>query len=271
MELLQATINKKHQIESNLADIEQMLQEKLSVYDGVVVTEDTIVQSKKDVAEIRKIKTSIDDARKKVKKEWMGPYEEFEAKCDKLQELCDKPINEINSQVKVFEEKRKADKKVLVEGIYENKIGEYKEYLPFESIFDPKWLNVSTTQKDIEYDISEKIVKIKSDIDVIKGLGSEIEAELFDIYKKNGNSLVAAMNRNQQYVQDKLKIQTAAQQPIMSAAPKEDFKPNVESTRTLNDMVEMAQTVRIIVSKADLQLAKNALDFNEISYRVEGE
>ena len=68
MDLLSAQIN-NWQIESNLKDVEVQLKEKLSVYKGVVVTEDTVTQSKKDVAEIRKIKTSIDDARKSVKKE----------------------------------------------------------------------------------------------------------------------------------------------------------------------------------------------------------
>lgn len=268
MNLLEAKINKKFQIESNLEDIEQMLQEKLSVYEGVVVTEETLDQSKKDVAEIRKIKASIDDARKKVKKEWMIPYEEFEEKCDKLQELCDKPVNAINSQVKVFEEKKKAEKKVLVEEIYENKIGEFKEYLPFDTVFNPKWLNASTKQKDIEFELSEKIVKVISDLDVIKSLGSEIEAELFDIYKKNGNNLMAAMTRNTQYVQDKMKIQAAVQQPIMSAAPKEEPKPNAEAMGSLNDAVEAFKTCKFVVSAADKEEVETILNFNGIKYQI---
>ena len=149
MDLLQANINQSGIIESNFKQVEDQLVEKLSVYSGVIVTEDTVAASKKDVAEIRKTKASIDDVRKSVKKQWMIPYEEFEEKCNHLLELCDGPINEINSQIKEFEEKKKAAKKQVVEELYEKTIGEYSEYLPFEQIFDAKWLNVSTKEKDI--------------------------------------------------------------------------------------------------------------------------
>ena len=155
MDLLSAQIN-NWQIESNLKDVEVQLKEKLSVYKGVVVTEDTVTQSKKDVAEIRKIKTSIDDARKAVKKEWMAPYEAWEEQCKKLQDLCDEPIKEINDQVRIFEDQKKADKRKLVEEIYNNCIGEFADYLPLEAIFNEKWLNASTKQKDMSMTLTRR-------------------------------------------------------------------------------------------------------------------
>ena len=88
--------------------------------------------------------------------------------------------------------------------LYEETIGEYAEYLPFDSVFDPKWLNATAKDKDIEYDISEKKTRVISDINVIKSLKSEIENELLEIYKSKGNTLAAAIERNQQIISDNL-------------------------------------------------------------------
>jgi len=262
MDLLSAQINNNWQIESNLKEVETQLKETLSVYKGVIVTEDTVTQSKKDVAQIRKIKTSIDDARKAVKKEWMVPYEAFEEQCDKLQALCDEPIKEINDQVKTFEEQKKAEKRKLVEEIYNNSIGEFGEFLPFEAVFNEKWLNASTKQKDIEYDINEKTTRVRAELDSIKALGSEIEPELIEVYKRNGNNLAAAIQRNTQYLSDKAKVTED-----IKAEAKEEVKPNAEAMGTLNNAVQAFKTVKFIVSAEDAQRVENMLSFEDIRYR----
>ena len=76
-------------ISTNLTEIEAALKEHLENYKGIVVTQDTIKESKKDLSELRKLKDSIEDARKKVKKEWMQPYTEFEGRCKELVSLVD--------------------------------------------------------------------------------------------------------------------------------------------------------------------------------------
>ena len=266
MELLQAQVNKEGRIESNFDDVQKQLIETLDTYKGIVVTEDTVTASKKDVAEIRKIKTSIDDARKNVKEQWMQPYTEFENRCKKLLELCDEPINEISEQVKVFEEQKKAEKKKLVEEIYEKSIGEYREYLPLDSIFDKKWLNASTKKRDIEYDISAKKTHIMSDINVIKALRSEIEPDILDAYKRSGNSLAAAIERNQTYIQDKSSVEAQVREEIKNEPVKEDHKPKAEMMGELNDFIEMTKTVSFTVSKDDEETVEEMLKFSGINY-----
>lgn len=268
MDLLVAQVNKSGVIESNLEAVEGQLNEFLAGYRGVIVTEDTLPQSKKDLAEIRKKKDSIDTARKELKKQWEAPFKEFEGKCKKLIELCDKTIDEINSQVKTFEDQKKEEKRKLVEEIYENTVGEYGEYLPLEFIFDEKWLNVSTKQKDIEFDISEKKTKVMSDVNVIKALKSEIESEILDTYKKNGNNLTAAIERNQQYLQDKEKIQAMANpepEPVSAEVKETESTAPVEQ---LHDLVDNLQTVKFIISASDREEVENLLGLSGISYRI---
>lgn len=248
-------------ISTNFKDVAKALKAEMAVYEKMAVTEETLQDAKKDVAFLRKIEKSLEERRKEVKKAFMAPYEEFEDSYKKLKELVDKPIEQIDKQLKDFEEKRMAEKLVKVKEIYQESIGDYEEYLPFDSVFDKKWLNATCKDKDIQFDISEAKTKVISELEIIKGLGSEIQNELLDTYRANGNNLAIAIKRNTDYMNDKAKLQVKMAEE----------KPKAEAMGTLNDMVDMVQTVKIIVSKSDLQLAKNALDFNDISYRVEGE
>lgn len=194
-------------ISTNFEDVEKSLKEVLANYKGIVVTEDTVKESKKDVAELRKIRTAIDDEKKKIKKLWNEPYLEFEDKCKKLMALVDEPISEINSQVAEFEAKRVAEKQEHIKELYTESIGEYGDYLPLERIKNPKWDNVSYSDKDIKYDISEAVTRVRSDIDAIKALNSEIEDECLKAYQRAGNNLAAAITKNSDYISAKAKAE----------------------------------------------------------------
>jgi hypothetical protein len=235
-------------------------------YKGLVVDESTIKESKKDLADLRKMRDEIETKRKQIKKEWEIPYNQFKEKCDELTALIDKPISEINKQLTELEQKRIAEKRIHLEELYNENIGEFGEYLPYESVYRKQWDNIGCKDKDVIFDISESVTKVRSDLDIIKSLSSEIEDELLECYKKNGNNLASAITRNQQYIADKAHIE-AKKEEAQKDMP-EDKKVESEALTTLNDMVEMTKTVHIIISKSDLQAAKNCLDFAEISYQV---
>jgi hypothetical protein len=255
-------------ITTNLETIERGLKEYLKDYEGYVVTQDSITDDKKVLADLRKLQKSLDDARKSVKKEWEKPYKEFEEKCKKVVALVDEPINLISQQLKMFDEQRALEKLEHVKEIYAEAIGDLDEYLPFEKVFNEKWLNVSTKEKDIQFDISEAKTRVISDLDILKSLNSEIEEELIKVYKANDNNLASAIQRNNQYMQDKARVQARNEEVKTEEKKAEEERPQSEAVKELNDLVEMVKTVHIIVSKDDLQAALNALDFSEIKYQV---
>lgn len=269
MDLLVAQVNKKGMIESNLKDVEKQLNEKLAVYQGIIVTEDTITQSKKDVAEIRKIRTSIDDARKDLKKEWMKPFEQFEAECKKLIELCDKPIDEINSQVKAFDEKRIAEKQAHLHELYEENIGDLKGLIPYEAVAKKQWNNASYKDSDILYDISEVKTRVRSALDAVHALNSEIEDELIKVLQDNNFDLTKAIQRNSQYIADKQRIQEqmadSESKTELAEAKKTESTAPVDQ---LHDLVDNLQTVKLIISKADADEVEGLLNLSGISYRI---
>lgn len=209
-------------ITTNFAEIEANLKVVLANYKGIIVTEDTVKQSKKDVAELRKIRAAIDDEKKKVKKLWNEPYTIFEDKCKALMALVDEPISEINNQVAEFEAKRLDEKKKHLKALYEENISECAEYLPFAETLADKWQNVSYADKDYLYDLSEKKTRIKSDLSAIQSLASEIENEVLEVYKRTGN-LSAAIQKNSDYLQAKAKAEEKVreEQKAIPTVPKE--------------------------------------------------
>lgn len=207
-------------ISTNLDSIKADLEKYLEDYKDYTVTQDSITADKKVLADLRKLRTSLEDARKQTKKEWEKPYKEFEAKYKDVLALVDEPIDLINQQLKLFDEARAAEKLEHCKALYAENIGEYTEYIPFESVFNDKWLNATTKDKDIQYDLSEAITKVKSDIYVIEALGSEITDELIATYKKTGNDLKAVIQKNNDYNAAKKLAEEKVKEEIAEKAEK---------------------------------------------------
>lgn len=271
MEELQIKVsNTVGTISTNFEEIEANLKEILANYKGIIVTEDTVKESKKDIAELRKIRTSIDDKKKEIKKVWNQPYTEFENKCKELMALVDEPINEINSQVAEFETKRKEEKLNHLHELFNEQIGEFGDYLTFESVFNEKWLNVSTTDKDVKFDISERITKIRSELDAIKALNSEIEAECIKAYKNSGNSLTAAIQKNSDYITAKSLAKAKLEEEKKAEEVKEEVKADVveqpEEKPFMNLPEEEPSFTFRVTGNDNIKRVKEMLEFSEISY-----
>lgn len=195
---------KTGEITTNLDDLKKELSEIADRYQGVVVTEDTIKVAKDDLASLRKVKDSIETRRKEIKKQWNEPYSKFESEVKAALEVIEKPITEIDGQLKAFAKAEKEAKEKKCKEIYGEQVSdEYKPYLPFEKVFDESWLNKSTSEKTIISDINTAVTQIRIDIDGIKALNSEIEDQCLKAYKDAGNSMAAAIKRNTDYLNAK--------------------------------------------------------------------
>lgn len=169
-------------IEFNYDDIKKYLTERLETYQGLVYTEETISDAKGDRANLNKLKKAIDDKRKDIKKECLKPYDEFELKIKDLLALIDKPVNEIDEQIKGYESALKEDKFIKIIEIYNKYIGDLKDILPLAKIQDDKWLNLTVKIKDIEVAIKEIINKVTTDLQVINEFDTEFKFEIKNKY-----------------------------------------------------------------------------------------
>lgn len=138
------------EVNFNYEEISNHLDGVLKQYSGIIVTEDTIKDGKKVIAELRKGQKSLDEFRKKTKKELTAPVKAFEEQCKELSKKFDEVINPIVEQADQFEEKRKEEKAVEVQKVIKI-VCEFKhvEDLPM----DDKYLNKSMSLKAIREDL----------------------------------------------------------------------------------------------------------------------
>lgn len=141
---------KPAQINFNYDEISKHLDGVLKKYEGIVVTDDTIKDGKKVIADLRKGQKSLDDFRKKTKKELTKSVTDFENQCKELGKKFDEVIDPIVKQAEEFEEKRREEKKVEVQKVIKL-VCELKhvEGLPL----DGKYLNKSMSLKGIKEDL----------------------------------------------------------------------------------------------------------------------
>ena len=159
-------------IDFNFEELKAEIEAKAEEYTGLVYTDDKIKEAKADVASLRKFTKALSDERIKVKKECLKPYEEFEEKINILTGIVNKPIAMIDTQIKQFDEQKKAEKKHNIEEYYQElaEMGKVPEGITIMMIFDEKWLNASTSMKSIEEAIDNRLNQISSDLFTLDNL-----------------------------------------------------------------------------------------------------
>ena len=176
-------------IDFNFEDLKEALTAELELYKNLVFTEDTKADAKKTVAELRKLKKQISDKRIEVKKLYMQPYTDFEAKVKELDKLINEPIAYISEQIDAFEQKRIEEKRELINKIYLELVSEREDiagYAELNRVYDSKWENASTSKKTIQEAITSYLDSVDNDIAAIESMESEYEAKALMRYKETG-------------------------------------------------------------------------------------
>lgn len=266
-------------ITANFDEIKEALAVQMTAYEDYTVTEEGIVEAKKDVATLRKIRTAIDDRRKEIKKEFSKPLTDFETEVKDMLAIIDKPINLINGKLDEFETARKEEKRKHLKELYEQNIGEYVEFLPYDRIYNPKWENKGTSDKDILSELSEHKAVVRSNLDVIKALNSEIEEECIKVYKLAGNDLATAIKKNSDYIAAKQLAEQKVKEEVERKA-REEAERQVETVKQEEIKAEEPQetafvtgmtsepVLRIeIVGQENIDKAKMLLSLEEIPFK----
>lgn len=171
----------KH-IEWNKAELEAAVRAKVAEYTGVVYTEDTVKAAKNDRAELNNFLKAIEDRRKKVKEIINQPYAEFEAELKEITALIKEQSEEIDKQVKAFEEAEKKKKNMKLFQAYEEAIGDLKEVLPYAKVFEQRYLNKTCKRETAISEIQNKIQRVKTDLESIESMGGKFKMNVKDVY-----------------------------------------------------------------------------------------
>lgn len=184
MELQIKPIKAAPKIEWNYKELKAELMERVSFYETLVYTEDQIKDAKADRANLNKLKKALNDERIRLQKEYMAPFDEFKRQVDDLIATVEKPAAVIDTQVKKYEEQKKAEKDKEIRDYIVN------FRLPFGidpmTMIEPRWLNATVSMKTVKDEIMEKIRRMEKDAEALENL-SEYKDQAIRAYMRTQN------------------------------------------------------------------------------------
>src|SRR6056297_270952 len=124
-------------IKWNKEEVSQVVNEIVSKYQGVEFNEEDVASAKKDRAALNKVAKALSSKRIDIKKQYSVELTQFEEEVKEQEKLIKSTSQEIDNQIKLFEQKEKDQK--------QQAIIELEEYKAVENyvVFDEKWLNKS--------------------------------------------------------------------------------------------------------------------------------
>jgi hypothetical protein len=182
MEVKIETYQLPAEIHFNFEELKAEIAEKVKIYETLVYGDDEIKTAKSDRANLNRIKKALQDEKTRRKKEYLKPFEDFENKINEIIKLIDAPVGLIDKQVKEFEEKKKADKRIEIGAFWETT--DHPEWITLARIFDERWLNATYTMKQIQADITGWINRVNSELETLEQLDS-FSFEAIDVYKRS--------------------------------------------------------------------------------------
>jgi hypothetical protein len=242
-------------IEFNHEEIKKELAVRLEKYNGLVYSDDSIKEAKADRATLNKFKEAIENKRKEIKKQCLKPYEDFETKIKDIVAMIDKPILAIDGQVKAYEKIKKDEKLQAIETFYLDKVMDLKDIVPFDRVFNQKWLNTTYKETDIHKEINDLFLRVESDLAVLGELESEYEAQLKDFYLKNYD-LTATLQENKRLKEQAEKLAEYNRQQEEKKRIAKEQAEKAKAEREVNRPQPAAETKVVTPEKPAMEMIR---------------
>lgn len=265
-------------VEWNYEEVKQYVQNGLAKYKGVVYDDTQIALAKTDRANLNKLAAAIDTKRKEMKALYLEPYAEFEAQAKELTAMVKMQVDEIDAQVKAFDNFRKEEKLAQIKAeIYTPLIGNLAELIPYERLHNPKWLNVTTSMASIGEEMARTVEKIESGLKAIAQLGltPDIDERVRDVFLRTFD-LAAAIAEKERIEAEREKLAryraaqqaqdapTTAQAPIGENIQPADERATAPAEQPATDEKLYTVAFRIRVTKAQLDALGAFMKSNNI-------
>lgn len=175
-------------ISFNFEELKAEVERVANEYATAVYTDDVMAEAKEDRAKLNKLKTSLNDERKRREKEFMAPFQPFKDNVNELISIIDKPVAIIDEQIKGYETQKKQAKAEEIKAFFESI--EKPDFLKIEQIWNEKWLNASVALKGVYADIESRVKTIQGELTTIESLPT-FAFEAVEEYKRTLNMSAA--------------------------------------------------------------------------------
>lgn len=158
-------------IEANFAALDARVSEMIEGYAEArydLSRAEDVKQAKRDRTYLNGIAKEIDERRKAVKREYMRPYDEFEAQANAITSKVKAASANIKAQLDEAEERRKDELYAVLAEHYEEFAGLLAPVVPYERIHEEKWLNKTFGEMKAKAAIEEKVGGVARDWETLK-------------------------------------------------------------------------------------------------------
>jgi len=190
-------------IQDNLDTLEFKVMAIAESFKGIVLTD--IPQGKKIRADLRTLQTVLNDEKIKAKKKVLMPYEALEAKVKSFLAILEKPIQEIDSQIKEAEAKVKDDRKKLIKAMLESEASALSEsgkdflfsapwHMSDKWVAESYWTATGNATKALKEELAKVVQNCANSVATIQNVAGEYVDQVLEDFRINGD-LGAALEK----------------------------------------------------------------------------
>lgn len=273
----------KTALETNIDELEKFVAEKLTEYTPENYTGDADA-AKKDRAVLNTSKKTISSRRIEIIKRAMERFkiDVFESRCKAVEKDIDKAASALDEIVKLKEAEEKRVKKEQIKQFWEC---QNFDLVPFDRVFNEKWLNKTAKNKDIFAEIEKIVADIYAGLKTIEQFGVDVETlkpiflETLDLSAtiERGNRIRENRERLEKEAAERAeREQTAQLRKQQEELAKEEVKNQQQSPAAtlaqqaagepVDDDPEMTYTLRFKAKKSVLFALRQYMIDNKIEY-----
>ena len=210
-------------IEWNYEELKEEITAVSHGYETAVYTDETIRNAKADRAKLNKFVDAMNGRRTEIRKQLLKPDEQFSQEVRELTGIVQKAIDNIDSQVKAYEQRMRDEKTAKVREIYEENIYDMGDILPFERVFKPEYANASKSMKSIREEILALIQKVSEGIAILNEVDSRYAGDMKAVFLQTYDigQAMAERNRLEEAERRRMEYQARMEQERMARQERE--------------------------------------------------
>ncbi|MBW4803772.1 DUF1351 domain-containing protein [Loigolactobacillus coryniformis] len=268
---------------TNEAQLKQAITDYASKYKGLVVTEDTFAEAKSVRAEMRKVVTELDENRRKIKRGYNKPLDDFEVRINELKATVKQVITPIDTAVKELEERQRQQRLLNVQALIDEMAPNYGVTAADVEV-NPEWLNKSISHKKIVDGVAGTMTAIKAERDRIateelsvrkyaeangqqsEGWVTQVSAgvELVEIFKRIDQAVIRQKEASEQ---ERKAAEAAAAVEKLKQKQVGNKTVDTETGEVVDAVPELVETrLRILGTHEQLMALKQFMDDSAIEY-----
>lgn len=165
-------------------------------YETSVYTDETMKNAKSDRAKLKKFVDAMKSERTLIRKKLLEPDILFGEQIAELTGIVERAIDNIDTQVKDYEQRQRDAKTAKIREFYEENIYDLAEYLPFERLFRSEWANASTTMKSVKESMLDTIQKVAEGLAILNEAESPYAGDMKKVFLRTYDIGAAMAERN---------------------------------------------------------------------------